>query len=296
MDPEALLLFTFEVGRSDPRLLDEALDWLLANQRLISIQRLRNFAIDDEDRELVEAAVAWVELRQPKTGRSSLRPRSSGREEQRLFRTLAQEIIDPDPAFLSVGFLKPNTEPSRKSVSPDPTQPINFAFRTRLLFGVGSRAEVIRYLLTVPAPDASTSMVAEAAGYARRNIRDTLAALVGSRLVASYEHGNENRFYINRFLWSQLFEFKPDTWPTYREWPRLMLALRRVARWCERADLGQLSDYMLGSEARILARAIQDDIAMSGMRVTLPAELAGEGYWPAFTGAMTAALSSLNVT
>jgi hypothetical protein len=27
-DPEALLLFTFEVGRNDPRLFDEVLDWL----------------------------------------------------------------------------------------------------------------------------------------------------------------------------------------------------------------------------------------------------------------------------
>src|SRR5438105_1946106 len=30
-DPEALLLFTLELGRNDPRLFDEVLDWLALN-------------------------------------------------------------------------------------------------------------------------------------------------------------------------------------------------------------------------------------------------------------------------
>jgi len=32
-DPEALLLLTFEVGRNDPRLFDEVLDWLVVELR-----------------------------------------------------------------------------------------------------------------------------------------------------------------------------------------------------------------------------------------------------------------------
>ena len=46
-DPEALLLLTFEVGRGEPRLFDEVLDWMLLNERLLSIQRLRNLTADD---------------------------------------------------------------------------------------------------------------------------------------------------------------------------------------------------------------------------------------------------------
>src|SRR3954466_3464363 len=37
IDPEALLLFTLEAARSDPRLFDEVLDWLLLNEQLISV-------------------------------------------------------------------------------------------------------------------------------------------------------------------------------------------------------------------------------------------------------------------
>src|SRR5215203_5495183 len=59
-DPEALLLFTLEVGRHDPRLFDEVLDWLVLNESLISVQRLRNLCVDDLDRALVEGALGWV--------------------------------------------------------------------------------------------------------------------------------------------------------------------------------------------------------------------------------------------
>src|ERR1700760_1988169 len=59
-DPEALLLLTFEVGRGEPRLFEEGLDWMLVNERLLSVKRLRNLVDDDEDRRLVEAVLGWL--------------------------------------------------------------------------------------------------------------------------------------------------------------------------------------------------------------------------------------------
>ncbi|MEK7994210.1 MAG: hypothetical protein AAB403_10440, partial [Planctomycetota bacterium] len=41
IDPEALLLFTGTVGRWDPRLFDEVVDWLSSNGRLINGPRLK---------------------------------------------------------------------------------------------------------------------------------------------------------------------------------------------------------------------------------------------------------------
>jgi hypothetical protein len=293
-DPEALLLFTLEIGRNDPRLLDEALDWLLTNERLISVQRLRNLAIDDDDRDLADAAVAWVARWQPSNRFAPRKHNRPDREPRPLFRTVAQQVVDPDPAFLSVGFLKPNTEPSRKSRQPDPTLPISFAFRTRLLFGVGSRAEVVRYLLTGPAPDVSAQMVADAAGYAKRNISDTLAALAGSRLVTSYERGNENRYYINRAAWGQLFEFRPDTWPTYRDWPRLLRVLRLLARWLEQPGLDDLTPYMRASEARTLMAELEPELAIAGIAIPSSVTLEGEQFWNSFAETIQATLASLN--
>ncbi|MGE5335809.1 MAG: hypothetical protein ACM3JL_00080, partial [Nitrososphaerota archaeon] len=76
-DPEALLLLTFEVGREEPRLLDEVLDWLVANERLVSIQRLRNLARDEEDRALIEAVVGWLGERR-RRARLAARPAAGG--------------------------------------------------------------------------------------------------------------------------------------------------------------------------------------------------------------------------
>src|ERR1700761_2195203 len=75
MDPEALLLLTFEVGRGEPRLFEEGLDWMLVNERLLSVQRLRNLIVDDEDRRLVEAVLGWLGQKRSRT-RLAARPGS----------------------------------------------------------------------------------------------------------------------------------------------------------------------------------------------------------------------------
>ena len=60
VDPEALLLLTFEVGREESRLFEEVGDWMLVNERLVSVQRLRNLAVDEDDRALVDAVLGWL--------------------------------------------------------------------------------------------------------------------------------------------------------------------------------------------------------------------------------------------
>src|SRR5437588_3126332 len=144
-DPEALLLFSLQVGRSDARLFDETLDWLARNSGLISIQRFRNHYASDRDGQIGEAAVAWLAGQVP----AHLQPRKTKRvgEPERLFYG-GRAPSRPDPAFLQYGLLKQTMERSRKSQPPDLTKPINFAFRLRRGFGVGSRAEVMRFLLT----------------------------------------------------------------------------------------------------------------------------------------------------
>jgi hypothetical protein len=280
IDPEALLLFTFEVGRNDPRLFDEVLDWLLTNEKLVSVQRLRNLCVDDTDRNLAEAALAWVARQRPRAGFSSRAPENEPADPNPLFRTARQLIRNPDPTFLSFGFLKPDTEPSRKSSAPDLNVPINFTFRMRQLFGVGSRAEVFRYLIT-SLEAAGAQELAESAGFAKRNINETLAALTASGAVAMYELGNERRYTVNRIQWGQLLGLKPAGSPTRYDWPRLLLALRRLAQWIENPELEDLSDYMLASEARTLMDGLEPDFRFAGISST-GARPSGDAYWNYF--------------
>lgn len=282
-DPEALLLFTFEVGRSDPRLFDEVLDWLLANERLVSVQRLRNLCRDDDDRDLVDGALFWASRQQPGSRLAASRVRERRTAEPRpLFYEVAREVREPDEAFLAVGFLKPATDPSGKSRPPDPDLPMSFAFRMRHVFGVGSRAEVVRYLLTAPITDASALAVADAAAYAKRNVNDTLTSLVASRIVNAYELGNERRYSLDRFRWGEFLHFQQTGWPTYRDWPRLLGGFRRLSRWLHDPTLDQLTPYMLASNARTLMAELDSDLAFADPLTVQPPATQGEEYWQTF--------------
>lgn len=279
-DPEALLLLTFEVGREEPRLFEEVLDWLVRNQRLVSIQRLRNLARDDADRSLVEAVVGWL-------GQGRRRPRLEARggqvggptEAQPFFRNSSIPISDPDPAFLAQGFLKPRSEPSGKSQAPNFLLPINFAFRLRLLLGIGARAEAARILLTIGAPRVNAQVIAASTAYTKRNVQEALTSLTAAGVLFSFEVGNEQRFSIPRDRWAQFLEL--DELPLHEDWPQLFAASGKVLRWLSDPAREGLSDYMRSSEARTLAEEVGPDLHFAGITIDAPTD--DSSYLESFT-------------
>lgn len=275
-DPEALLLFTLEAARHDPRLFDEMLDWLRENERAISVQRLKNLARDERDRALVEAALRWISGYRANPRFDS--PHREGAAEL-LFPQLSAGVPTPDPAFLASGFAKPRSEPSLKSSRPPITAPIAFAFRMRELFGVNARAEIVRYLLTVPAPDVPAQLVALAAGYAKRNVFRTLSSLEAAGVVRSLTVANEGRYAIDREVWRTLLDV--GELPIHRDWPQLLWAIRIVLRWLDDPRLDDLSDYMRASAARDLMQLVERDLLFSGVPVSL-AGRPGAEYWESF--------------
>lgn len=291
-DPEALLVFTLQVARSDPRLFDEVLDWLRLNERLVSVQRLRNLCRDERDRRLVDASLRWVSRfrRNPRFGAEGTK--SPPAEGEPLFGTSVSDVWNPDPQFLELGFVRPVAEPSLKSRRPDVSLPVNFAFRTRLVFGVGSRAEILRYLLTAPAPDVSAQLVTEAVTFDKSNVSGTLNALVEAGLVSAFTVGNERRYSIDRAAWARLLGLAPDGLPAHRDWPQLLWTHREILRWLEDPSLEDLSDYLLASAARDLIGRLEKTLLFAGVPVygtTLP----GERYWEGFVETVNAAIEAL---
>lgn len=288
-DPEALLVFTLELGRRDPRLFDEVLDWLRENERLLSVQRLRNLSRDERDRQVVDAALRWVSRfrTNPRFGKES----GGGAEERTaLFGGDAGDVWAPDPHFLQLGLVRPVAEPSFKSRRPDPSRPINFAFRLRLAFGVGSRAEILRYLLTVPAADVSAQIVSEAVAFSKRNVSDALDALVGAGLVSQLTLSNERRYSIDREAWA--VPLGVDRFPAYREWPQLLWAVRQTVRFLDDPGLDELSDSMRASAARDLVERIEPSLLFAGVPV-LGKDIPGARYWDGFVRTVEGALAAL---
>lgn len=277
VDPEALILFTVEVARRDPRLFDELLDWMSLNGRLLSLQRLRNltprFAID---RDLVEAVVTWVGESSP-----SLRWRATAETQTEsgaapvFDQTLISFIGDPDPAFERYGYVRPRAERSEKSRGPDLSAPINMAFQLRLLFGPGSRSEVLRVLLTAADRPLDAARIADDAGFAKRNVSDALTSLVESRVVKARWSKNERVFIAYRNKWATLLEIGPSAshLPTFVSWVYLLPALLEVLLWFEDESLEGLSEYMLSSGARDLIERITPALEATGIPVPLGASM-----------------------
>ncbi|HWN72686.1 MAG TPA: hypothetical protein VNN15_02635 [Solirubrobacterales bacterium] len=278
-DPEALLLLTFEVAREDPRLFDEVLDWLLVNERWISLQRLRNLAVDDEDRALAGAAADWLSSWRRKSPPPP-QPEAAPEADARPLFFNAMPVEQPDPAFFAHGFLKSWTEPARRSSSPDLLAPINFAFRLRSLLGVGARAEVVRTLLTVEAPEMSLQAIALSSGFAKRNVQEAANALRAGGFASSRMIGNEQQFKMPREPWLALLELK--RLPLHEDWPQLFRAFRLLLRWLRDPRNEELSDYMRASEARVVLERVFDDLNFAGVPVST-AGPSGEEYWSHFT-------------
>jgi len=289
-DPEALLLLTLEVAREDPRLFDEILDWLVRNEPLISVRRLRTLSDGPEDERLSAAVIEWV--------RRQRRPRAASRqlewkaeEAQPLFRGVDLPVLRTDPVFSAFGFTRPPAQPSGKSREPDLTAPINFAFRLRQLLGVAARAEAVRYLLTADIESATVAQVAKSSGYSKRNVQEALTSLEAAGAATPASSGSEQRYAVDRSRWAHLLDLEPRELPIYRDWPTVLGALRRILRWLRRPELATLSDYLRASQAADLLDVVRPQLSRAG--VLMPARLGGERTWTDLEETIEYALSWL---
>lgn len=247
MDPEALLLFTLEVGRADARLFEEISDWMIVNEALISVRRLRNLCRDETDLALADAFLASVAHWRPRARLAGKKPQQppNRSDAQPFFRDSIAAIRDPvNAGFLRHGWLKAEVKPSGKSQPPDLLAPINFSFRLRQILGVGARAEVVRVLLTTDAPrpinQVMTQVIANAAGYAKRNVQEALHSLNSAGVILATRFGNELRYGAERERWATMLGLTANQLPIHRDWPQLLHALRRLARWLEDTSLDEL--------------------------------------------------------
>lgn len=299
LDPEALILFTLDVARRDPRLFDELLDWMSLNGRLLSLQRLRNliprFPLD---RNLIEAVVVWVgeatsSLRWAKSGQRSGEPKAPGVP---VFDSdIVSFVGQADSTFARHGYERPPAERSRKSSEPDIQAPPNFAFQLRLLFGPGSRSEVTRILLTFTDGALDAARIADEAGFAKRNVNEALTALVASRVVKARWSGNERVFLAFRDKWATILEIGPsaDHLPAFVSWVHLLPALAEVLAWLEQEAGTSDSEYLVSSRARYLVERIAPDLQVLGLTVQSSRSLPGPAYFPAFESLVESLLASI---
>ena len=298
-DPEALLLFTLGIARRDPRLFDEVLDWVALNQKLLSLQRLRNLtARFPVDADLVTAVITWIREPVPIGVLASQEP--AGEARPKAGEKAGQPVFSPDvlgfvaradSVFAEHGFIRPVVVRSGKSREPDPGRPVNFAFRLRHLFGPGSRSEVMRVLLTYRDGPLDAARIADEAAFAKRNVSEALAAVTASGAISATWSGNERHFRARREPWATLLGL--DDTPAFVSWVHLLPAALEISTWLDEKAEAVESEYLLASQARSLIDKVGRDLQTAGVDIPRRSTSDGPAYLPAFEAASYTLLAAL---
>jgi len=281
IDPEPMLLFTLEMGRYEPRLFDEVLDWLVINGRWVDLQRLRGI-LHAKDETIIQLAGAvasflmkesnerkWQNLAHfCKTGMQE-----SSEHGESLFWGKDGRSYPPSPepnlSFLSCGFNRPEIKIRKLTREVPVTSQSNIRFLLRALFGIGSRAECIAYLMTHEG--GHPSEVAKAIGISIRGTQDTLIDLSRSGLVLTRIKGKRKiEYWLSHERWWEFLSRGSITdikKPVWIDWITLYSALSGV--WTALNQISQegISDYMRSSKLRDSLETVGNEFQKSGLDI-----------------------------
>lgn len=288
IDPEALLLLTCTVGRHDPRLFDEALDWLQENGRFINVMRLKRILRTEpfSGGRAVAAVAAFLskgtEALKWKLLAQSVTPPTVA--EEFFIAPDGQPVSvlgEPEPGFQRFGFkrgplrLREHSQPFR------PAQPTNLALQLRALFGINVRCEIALYLLTHEA--AHPSQIARDAYYFDRAVQGTLVDMSQSGVVGLRLQGRQKNYWLKSEAWAALLN-RPAAFPQWVTWPPLFSALERIWLKVNDPQLETLDPLLQSSELRQLMAEVRPAIerARYDKHLSDDREYLGEAYLPVF--------------
>jgi len=238
VDLEPLILFSAWLGRHDHRLRDESLDWCLTNMRFVSATRLRGL-LKRADNEIVEC-----------------------------FGDYSATVASKAPNANWPGGGKPwRFVPSQKSTVPDLTRAALLQLRLRALFGVGSRAELLRLLLIDMPRGWSAGELARETGYAKVNVAATLDSLTLTGVVRIEKSGTQFRYRFAKA--SQLIELAGPVPSFQPDWSARFSVMVNLLLWELEPPARQ--SLVRASNAVRLLRQIEKPLARVGLHSLVPA-------------------------
>lgn len=299
IDPEALLLLTCTVGRWDPRLFDEVIDWTHKNCRFLNIPRLRSLLKRQKfHSEMICNAIARTVVSENK--RLNWRcpyPEQPPETESLFFGVHGQPMSGfgpTDKIFMKFGYERGPVELRGYSRQFNAVMPESALLRLRSLFGVTARAEIVLYLVTHEM--AHPSGIAKDTGFSQKNIQDTLVDMTASGIVHCAALEGRKKSYFIHSKQRAPFLYQPEDPPLWVTWPPLFSALEEL--WLALHDLEnrKLSQTLLSSNLRRLMKSLRPRIAASGFGECLsdPATFPGEQYTDVFKEDIGRLLGRLN--
>ncbi|WP_405056257.1 hypothetical protein OG474_26385 [Kribbella sp. NBC_01505] len=243
VDPEPLILRTAELADSEPRLRDEALDWSIHFWRYVSKVRLRNLLKERSGRALDD----WGRF-------AATVNEHSGAHWPRAGEPFAYQITG-------------------RSTLASMKQPSRAWLRLRAAFGVGARAEILRFFLSGTSR-ASTALITAELGYAKSNVMAECESLEKAGVLRRGRIGN--RYFYSLMHPDALAEFVGEIAPVRPSWTALLEVTSSLVQLETRA--AESPQRVLSVEAHRTYRRLDGLLDRLDIEAR-PALARPDGYW-----------------
>lgn len=235
VDPEALVVASCSLGRNNPRLFDESLDWTIANHKLLKTSRLR-FITSEYDAETRRTLAAFADYVSGDVGTEVMGKLQEEAQTEGEVRTvpfwLHDKQADPqtvgaDETFLRWGFVRGTPRIRKHSGRPDLENPVNLMLRLRENYGKGARADCVTYLLTDK--QGSSNAIASKIKYKQPSVYRALEQLVSAGVVGKYGQAGWGDYWIDAPEIATVLGLKGKR-PIFLVWPDIFRAFYLVMR------------------------------------------------------------------
>ena len=291
IDPEPLLAFTTEVARYDARMFDETLDWLVTNGHWINAQRFSTVMKQDNvgDRAVAGAIASWMAERDKSMKWRGLAQRMAAdarKPDEPLFRTPTGKALassdQMDAHFHRYGFLRKNARARGMTQPVNMKDPVNIMFKSRALFGIGIRADVMVYLMITEG--AYPREVARTLGYNHMRVQELLVDLADANVVSVRSVGRTKQYRIDRDKWRSVLMGEQPFMPRWINWRALTRGLTAIWRTTWGIEKARADDYIFSSKMRSAMQAARNDLLGSGMDFVIEDDRGhiAEAYLPIF--------------
>lgn len=302
IDPEPLLAFTTEVARHDARMFDEVLDWLVVNGRWINTQRFSTIICRDEigDKAVAGAMASWLDEKDKSMKWRGLtaRMKSYARKPvESLFRVpniMATKLHgSAEDHFRRYGLMRPRIRTRGFAQPVNMKEPATLIFKSRAVFGIGIRADVIALLATSEGYHARR--IAEILGYNHMRVQDVLSGLMEAGVVAMRPAGRTRQYRLARDKWWSALVEDQQRCPRWINWRPLVHGLTTIWRAAWALDVLRADDYIFSSEMRAAMQSVRDDLHAGGLGFDIEDDkgFIAEAYLPVFIRDIAAVMKVL---
>ena len=281
IDLEALVLATTSLGRHDPRLFDEAFEWLACHGSLINLQRLANLQRCHAlgDKRVLTAIADWLVKNGSQPRWRAITKRGTDMASKLVLEPLFPDNKGPqvstlDEIFRARGLQRSVLVPRGMSRAPQPLLAPNLMASLRALIGVSARVEILLYLAGSETA-AKAAEIARATGYAPRTLQAVLQEMLLSGHLLSQEQTAHHKATPARRTHAR-YHFQPTDWA-------FLTSGKPLPRWTPWASIFALARSVLSSIPAQDAKPTHAAVISSRLRETLIAEgpaLAASGLLP----------------